>query len=337
MNQPAKMFEDDGLAREIEAAAVEMAQGAGDILAAHFGRKISIEYKDKEKRDPVTEVDKACQDYLVGEINRRFPDHSILGEEQSEEEAKKAKEDPDAVEPPCGDFLWVLDPLDGTTNFLNGLPVYAVSVGVLHMGRPLAGALFIPWPKPGGGFVLHCRQGGGCFAGEDPVEVYKSDEPVNNRLAGLPGHFSYFTKYGKGLKGKSGEPRTTGSIAYELAMTACGVMQYAVFGAPRMWDMAAGALAVMEAGGTVMTRSPKEKGWHVMESFVPTWQKKTPTLKELRRWVAPLVVGNDKVAPLLAANLRSRLHPMAKCRQLTRRITKIFNPPHRKSRESGGD
>ncbi len=320
MDQPSKLFEDDALAREIEAAAVEMAQGAGDILAAHFGRKISIEYKDKEERDPVTEVDKACQEYLVGEINRRFPDHSILGEEQSEEEAKKAKEDSDATEPPCGDFLWVLDPLDGTTNFLNGLPVYAVSVGVLHKGRPLAGALFIPWPKPGGGFVLHCRQGGGCFAGEDPVEVYKSDEPVNNRLAGLPGHFSYFTKYGKGLRGKSGEPRTTGSIAYELAMTACGVMQYAVFGAPRMWDMAAGALAVMEAGGTVMTRSPKEKGWHVMESFVPTWQEKTPTLKELRRWVAPLVVGNNKVAPLLAANLRSRFYPMAKIRRITRRF-----------------
>ena len=320
MNQPSKLFEDDVLACEIEAAAVEMAQGAGDILAAHFGRKISIEYKDKEERDPVTEVDKACQDYLVGEINRRFPDHSILGEEQSEEEAKKAKEDSGATDPSCGDFLWVLDPLDGTTNFLNGLPVYAVSVGVLHKGRPLAGALFIPWPKPGGGFVLHCRQGGGCFAGEDPVEVYKSDEPVNNRLAGLPGHFSYFTKYGKGLRGKSGEPRTTGSIAYELAMTACGVMQYAVFGAPRMWDMAAGALAVMEAGGTVMTRSPKEKGWHVMESFVPTWQEKPPTLKELRRWVAPLVVGNNKVAPLLAANLRSRFHPMAKVRRITRRF-----------------
>ena len=329
MNQPSKLFEDDVLACEIEAAAVEIAQGAGDILAAHFGRKISIEYKDKEERDPVTEVDKACQDYLVGEINRRFPDHSILGEEQSEEEAKKAKEDSGATDPPCGDFLWVLDPLDGTTNFLNGLPVYAVSVGVLHKGRPLAGALFIPWPKPGGGFVLHCRQGGGCFAGEDPVEVYKSDEPVNNRLAGLPGHFSYFNKYGKRLRGKSGEPRTTGSIAYELAMTACGVMQYAVFGAPRMWDMAAGALAVMEAGGTVMTRSPKEKGWHVMESFVPTWQEKPPTLKELRRWVAPLVVGNNKVAPLLAANLRSRFHPMAKVRRITRR----FHWPKKKAQK----
>lgn len=162
VNQSSRLFEDDALAREIEVAAVEMAQGAGDILAGRFGQQISIEYKDKEERDPVTEVDKACQEYLVGEISRRFPDHSILGEEESTE----SKENPDTSETPCGDFLWVLDPLDGTTNFLNGLPVYAVSIGVLHRGRPLVGALFIPWPKPGGGFVLHCRQGGGCFAGE---------------------------------------------------------------------------------------------------------------------------------------------------------------------------
>ena len=136
VNQPSKLFEDDVLAREIEAAAVQMAQGAGDILAAPFGQEISIEYKDKEERDPVTEVDKACQEYLVGEISGLFPDHSILGEEESEE----SKKDTGVTETPCGDFLWVLDPLDGTTNFLNGLPVYAVSVGVLHRGRLLAGA-----------------------------------------------------------------------------------------------------------------------------------------------------------------------------------------------------
>ena len=66
--------------------------------------------------------------------------------------------------------------------------------------------------------------------------------------------------------------RTTGSIAYELAMTARGVLQYAVIGAPRIWDMAAGALAVMEAQGTVMTRFRGEKQWHPLESLVPTWE-----------------------------------------------------------------
>ena len=303
------MLNDDTVAQEIEDAAAELARGAGDILAGHFGRQLAVEYKDESERDPVTEADKASQEYLVREISQRFPGHSILGEEDSDES-----------ETPSADFLWVLDPLDGTTNFLNGLPVYAASIGVLHQGRPLAGALFIPWPGPDGGFVLHCRRGGGCFNGEEPVAVYQSDEPVNNRLVGLPGYFAQSTKFGPGLRGKSGEVRTTGSIAYELAMTACGVLQYAVIGAPRMWDMAAGVLAVMEAGGTVMTRLSGEKRWHPLESLVPTWQEKPPSMKELRSWVAPLVAGNRKVAPLVAENLRPRFRPLAKLRRLSRRL-----------------
>ena len=306
------MLNNDEFARDIEAAAAQLAQGAGEILSAHFGRQISIEYKDKEERDPVTEVDKACQEYLVREISKRFPNHSILGEEDSKESGES--------DTPCNDFLWVLDPLDGTTNFLNGLPVYAVSIGVLYRGCPLVGALFIPWPMAGGGFVLHCRQGGGCFAGEDPVAVYQSEEVVNNRLVGLPGFFGHTTRFGPGLRGKTGEARTTGSIAYELAMTACGVLQYAVIGAPRMWDMAAGALAVKEAGGTVMTRLPGEKRWHPLESLVPKWQEKPPTPKELRQWVAPLVAGNRQVAPLVAQNLRPRFRPLARLRQQYRRL-----------------
>ena len=75
------MLIDDALAQQIESAAVEMAWGAGEILAGHFGKKISIEYKDKNKQDPVTEVDKSCQEFLTKEINRRFPGHGILGEE----------------------------------------------------------------------------------------------------------------------------------------------------------------------------------------------------------------------------------------------------------------
>ena len=208
---------------------------------------------------------------LEREIAARFPEHGILGEEGSNES-----------EEPAPDFLWVLDPLDGTTNFLNGLPVYASSIGVLYRGWPLVGALYIPWPKAGGGFVLHCRKGGGCFADDEPVSVYETDEPVANKLIGLPGYFAHSMSFSRKFRGKAGELRTTGSIAYELAMTACGVMQYAVIGAPRMWDMLGGVIAVQEAKGTVMTRLSGEKRWHPMESLVPTWNDRAPSLKELR-------------------------------------------------------
>ncbi len=307
--------------QEIETAAVAMAWGAGRILSDQFGRQLSIEYKDKNQLDPVTSADKATQEFLVKEITRLFPSHGILGEEGSDET------DPTG---PAPDFLWVLDPLDGTTNFLNGLPVYASSIGILHRGRPVAGALYIPWPSPGGGFVLHCRRGGGARftlsegAASEPVAVYASEKPVGNRLIGLPGFFVQTTKFGKPVGSNPGELRTTGSIAYELAMTACGVLQYAIIGAPRMWDMLAGAIAVQEAGGTVMTRLTKEKQWHAMDSLVPTWEEKPPTLKELRQWVAPLVAGNQHVAPLIAHNMKRRFRPVAMARQVGRKVKGKF-------------
>ena len=303
--------------QDIEAAALAFAWGAGKILAEQFGRQLTIEYKDKNQLDPVTSADKSTQEYLVGEITQRFPSHGILGEEGS------AEADPTG---PAPDILWVLDPLDGTTNFLNGLPVYASSIGVLYRGRPVVGAVYIPWPTPGGGFVIHCHRGGGArvalaegSAGE-PVSVYASDKPVGNRLIGLPGFFVYTTKFGKPVGRNPGELRTTGSIAYELAMTACGVLQYAIIGAPRMWDMLGGAIAVQEAGGTVMTRLAREKHWHSMDSLVPTWETNPPTLKELRQWVAPLVAGNQQVAPLIAHNMKRRFRPVAVVKQWGRKV-----------------
>ena len=301
--------EDSQLAQDIEAAAIEMARGAGEILTGYFGHQLSVEYKDQHQRDPVTSADKETQQFLQDEISRRFPGHGILGEEKLEE---------DEPEGPTPDFLWVLDPLDGTTNFLNGLPVYACSIGVLHRGRPLAGALFIPWPSPTGGFVLHCRRGNGCFADGEPVSVLDTEKPIPNRLMGLPGSFGQTTRFHRGLKGGLGELRITGSIAYELAMTAIGAMQYAVFGAPRMWDMLGGAIAVQEAGGAVMVRFRGEKNWNPLDSLTLDWEENPPTLKDLRRWVAPVVAGNQTLAPLIAHNMRSRFRPVAKLRRWAR-------------------
>ncbi len=312
---------DDAQAHEIERHAVELARGAGEILNRQFGRRIEVEFKDDKQRDPVTAADKATQAYLAAEIIRRFPDHGILGEEATKEEQES--------EEPARDILWVLDPLDGTTNFLNGLPVFASSIGVIHRGRPVAAALYVPWPADGGGFVLHCRKGGGAriapFSGgsgadDEPVKVLETERPIPNRLIGLPGYFGVANRFTGGLAGKAGEPRTTGSIAYELAMTARGVMQYSIFGAPRMWDMAGGALAVQEAGGTVMTRFRGEKHWRPIDNFVPSWDEKTPTMKELRAWVAPLVAGNRHLAPLIANNVRRRFSLRAQTRRLARRL-----------------
>jgi myo-inositol-1(or 4)-monophosphatase len=309
-------FDDAQQSQEIEEAAAQLARGAGEVLAGYFGRQMTVEYKGKGQQDPVTSADRASQEYLVAEITRRFPGHGILAEESAGESADESEVAP-------SDFLWVLDPLDGTTNFLNGLPVYAVSIGVLYRGWPLAGAIYVPWPKPGGGLVLHCHRGGGCFADGKPVTVFESEAPGAGRLVGLPGSFAHTTRFSRKLRAPAGEMRITGSIAYELAMTACGVLQYAIIGGPRIWDMAAGALAVLEANGAVVARLPGEKRWRHLESLVPAWEVKPPTLKELRGWVAPLVAGNRQVAPLIAHNLRPRSRLSARLRRLRRLLRPV--------------
>ena len=299
----------ESLVVEIEARAVEMARRAGEILHGHFGKSLEVEYKDKEKQDPVTSADKESQLYLTEVISRWFPDHGIVGEEGPSED-----------ETPAPDFLWILDPLDGTTNFLNGLPIYAVSIGVLHRGTPLAGALFIPWPGQSRGAVLHARRGGGAWMDEKPISIPNSDGPEVNRLSGLPASFGARFRLRKGLRRRVGEVRVTGSIAYELALTACGAFQYVVFGGPRIWDVAAGAMIMMEAGGTVLVRRRRSRRWEPLTSLGPSWEERPPTLKEFRNWMTPMIAGNTQVAPFVAANLQSRFSLSARVVRLLKKL-----------------
>ena len=295
---------------DVEREAVTMGREAGRIVTGLFGQSVQVDYKDDKQTDPVTAADLQSQAFLVQAIRERFPDHGILGEEKGED---------DNEETPAADWLWVLDPLDGTTNFLNGLPVWAVSIGVMYRGLPVAASLYLPWPDNNGGFVLHARKGGGAFQDGQKLELADSEEIIANRLSGIPGSFGGQYHVGKALRRKGGEVRVTGSVAYELAMVARGVMQYCVIGGPRLWDMAAGVLLVAEAGGSVMLR--RRKIWEPMGAIVPTWETKTPTMKELRNWVQPLVAGKARIAPMVASNLRLR-RP-----SLWRRIKRLVRRP----------
>ena len=303
------IFLEDRLVSEIESKAVEMAREAGKILQAQFGKPLEVEYKDREHRDPVTAADRESQLYLREAITRYFPDHDIVGEEGTDE-----------ADAPTSDFLWVLDPLDGTTNFVNGLPIYAVSIGVLHEGAFLAGSLFLPWPGEKDGLVLHARRGGGAYVGEEPFSIPQSEEPTPNRLTGLPASFGFRMRFRKNLRRRAGEIRVTGSIAYELALTARGVFQYVIMGAPRVWDVAAGALLVMEAGGSVLIGRQGGRRWEPLTSLGPTWEGRPPSFKEIRGWTAPLIASSAGLAPLVAANLQARYRLSARIAALMKKF-----------------
>ena len=284
---------------DVEAEAVAMARQAGRIVDGLFGRPVQVDYKDDKRTDPVTTADTQSQAYLAQAIAHRFPSHGILGEEGGNDGQQDA---------PLPDWLWVLDPLDGTTNFLNGLPIYAVSIGILYRGIPAAAALHLPWPEAGGSVVLHARKGGGAFQDDQPLTLADPEAIIPNRLSGIPGSFTSQYRVGKTLRRKAGEVRVTGSVAYELAMVARGVMQYCVIGGPRLWDMAAGVLLVAEAGGSVMLRH--NKTWAPMGPIVPAWDIAPPTMKQLRDRVQPLVAGKPRIAPIVASNLRPRSMPL---------------------------
>jgi myo-inositol-1(or 4)-monophosphatase len=301
------------LLEEIEGLAAEIARGGGAILAKYFGAKIDAEYKDKERTDPVTIADHESQQYLVEAISKRFPLHGIVGEEDEED-----KESANAV---AADTVWILDPLDGTKNFVNGLPVYACSVGVLHRGMPIAGAIYLPWPAKPEGTVLHARSGGGAFQDGHKLEIPPVDTPVGSRLVGLPGSFGASFRFKPTMQKGPGELRVSGSIASEMAMTARGTLQYAMFGSPRLWDVAAGVALVIEAGGTVMLGS-RSAGATPLQRPSLSWTPASPLVKwtlgkatigELRQWSPPLLAGSPGIVRhltdnlMLASSLRQRV------------------------------
>jgi myo-inositol-1(or 4)-monophosphatase len=131
-------------------------------------------------------------------------------------------------------------------------------------------------------------------------------------------------RFGKPMRGKVGEVRMTGSIAYEMAMAARGVLQYTVTTGPHLWDVAGGVMLVLEAGGLIL-RSRRTNGlgalstrtqWEPVDSLVPNWESGVTTMKELRRWTASLVLGSPDVVRLVTANMTTR-------RRLRHRLTRM--------------
>ncbi|MFC1935277.1 inositol monophosphatase family protein [Chloroflexota bacterium] len=283
---------DSSLLLSMEEHATRLARQAGSLLQDLFHRKLHVEYKSRGHQDPVTEVDRHAEELLRAGIRRQFPQHGILSEETPEPHSEK------------GDFVWVVDPLDGTTNFVNHYPIFGVSIGVLYHGTPVVGALFISSPLTPEGQVVHARWGGGAFADEAPIQVYGDKEPSRSGLLAMPAYFWSHFRLGRELTHKLGEVRITGSIVHELALVASGVLQYATFSGPRIWDVAAGVLIIREAGGEVLVHTTRRR-WEPLLSFLEP-ATGLPADGDLRKWRASLLVGNPSVVDLVASNLQPR-------------------------------
>jgi myo-inositol-1(or 4)-monophosphatase len=227
----------DAILREAEIAA----RAAGDALLRHFGRIDRADVESKSAaRDLVTKADVEAERVLVAHLRRAFPGHAI----EAEEEVRDA---PDDAAP-----RWFLDPLDGTVNFVHGIPVFSVSMGLYGGREPLVGVVHLP--KMGETFTA--RRGGGAFLDGRPIRVsdcaslgeavlatgfpYRRNELPNNNVA----NFDALILAIRGI-------RRMGSAAVDLAYVAAGRFDgyWELHLSPH--DVAAGALLVREAGGIV--------------------------------------------------------------------------------------
>lgn len=226
---------------EIEAFATELAAHSGEILWRLFPNPLgtpedlNVRFKDSQKRDPVTRADNEVQDYLVSKIKTAYPDHGVLGEEGEIE---------DELVP---DVVWVLDPLDGTRNFMYGFPVFACSIGVLYKGIPVCGAIFLPWPGVTPGLLIHASKGNGIKINQ--ITIPSIEKKLDGKaIITIPGSFPDMFRFDPVFAKQSGEPRLSGSIAYEMSMVAMGVTQFAVISGGKLWDIA-GAFAILSESG----------------------------------------------------------------------------------------
>lgn len=304
---------DDSLLEEIETQSMEAARQAGQILCEQFSKPLEVEFKGKQRTDPVTSADRLSEEYLKRAISEKFPGHCILGEEGG------------PLLETDSPFVWVLDPLDGTANFMNGLPFFAVSVGVLWKRKPVVGSIWVPVSHRAAGGVYHARLGKGAFLDKEKIEA--SIKASGRPLAEIPVQFgSRFHLAGKSRK-EPHEARNLGSIALEMAMAACGVFQYAVFGSPKIWDVAAGVLLVKEAGGLCYARMPGRKSWSILEQFQAEQNNSPEALENLRKWSFPVIAGEPEAAENMVKNIRSSHRPLSSLARLFR---------HRNQRSAAG-
>lgn len=304
---------------DAEAVCVEVVRQAGAVLTEYFRAPLTVEFKEKGEQAPVTEADRRSEELLRAAITRAFPDHGIVGEESEE------------VVHAGADYLWFLDPLDGTTNFTAGLPAFAISIGLCFRGVPVLGVVAIPWEGPNG-TVFRARQGAGAYCNDVVMQVAAADVPAGTRLMSMPfwALWQYRVRRRSGIRGSN--IRASGSIAYELVYAARGAFQLSVISGARLWDMMAGAVLIQEAGGTVLFCNGKARRWHTWEDFLQRALSRPfgEDMEALRKLMVYMLAGNPQVVQRQAGHigLRRPLPGLSKAkRQLQRTWKRLKSSP----------
>jgi myo-inositol-1(or 4)-monophosphatase len=214
----------------------EIAREAGALLMDYFRRRVKIEYKGDA--DLVTEADRASEKLILGRIRAAWPSHEVIGEEGARIETGS-------------DYRWYVDPLDGTTNFAHGYPVFCVSLGLAFQGKRKAGVVYDPTRDE----LFAAERGKGAQLNGEPIAVSRTEQLVQSLVAtGFPSHKRHKNPnihFYHQLTLRTHGVRRAGSAALDLASVACGRFDGFWEFNLNAWDTAAGTLIVEEAGGEV--------------------------------------------------------------------------------------
>ncbi|MGI9140729.1 MAG: inositol monophosphatase family protein [Gemmatimonadaceae bacterium] len=231
---------DSGERTRLARVVVEAALGAGDIVRKAAQTAATLVWENKGTADFVSEVDRNAEHYILSVLGTEFPGAVVIGEEFS----------PDA-ESGSG-LAFIIDPLDGTTNFLHGFPHYAVSIGAAYDGELLAAAVLNVQTRE----LFTATAGGGATLNGEPIRVSAETVPERALIGtGFPfkqlEHLPRFLRQFEAVTRATAGVRRAGSAALDLADTACGRFDafWELGLAP--WDVAAGILLIREAGGIV--------------------------------------------------------------------------------------
>ncbi len=286
--------------KHVEQSVIRATRAAGELVASRFEGILEISEKgDRPGKDLVTDVDKASQRLIAEIMAESCPSHMLLGEE-----------DPPDEEPVAADWIWVVDPVDGTTNFINSSIVHAVSIAAIYRGVPMAAAMWIPWPNKNGFQLMHARAGNGTWmdGSDERLRVHPASEsgaPAAGVLSARPGWFLRMYDVREPLRGNLGENRIGGSSCYEQFMVAKGSMQYSITGRAFIWDFAAGTLLVKEAGGKVLAAN-SDRNFVEFAGWGQNYANDPATYGRLRTWKGLLLLGAPATVDFIAANLKPR-------------------------------
>jgi myo-inositol-1(or 4)-monophosphatase len=222
------------LSKEMEAA-VRAAREAGEVLMSHYG---NARVRHKADMSLVTQADVEAEEVIKAVLGQEFPEYSFLGEESGLEETG-------------GDYTWVVDPLDGTTNYTIHNPFFCTSIGLTLKGEPVLGVVYNPHDDE----LFQAGKGRGAFLNGERIQVSKKDRVEDSvvtfchsrgreavRRIGV-----IFTA----VKLATNKFRQLGASNLELCYVACGRTQGHMVPDVNPWDVAAGAVIVQEAGGEV--------------------------------------------------------------------------------------